>query len=165
MRLRSALSIVLCLGAACAGPSATGDQNAENPPASPKSGPNAAALHRALEWLKDHQDEDGRWDADGFMRHDTEGDPCNGPGSSVHAVGVTGLALLAESHISIHTWPENGYAAVDVFTCGDHTMPEKACEVLCEELAAGRHALRSFLRETPAALGTTERMPAIPIAA
>ena len=79
--------------------------------------------------------------------------------------GVTGLALLAESHISIHTWPENGYAAVDVFTCGDHTMPEKACEVLCEELAAGRHALRSFLRETPAALGTTERMPAIPIAA
>ena len=79
--------------------------------------------------------------------------------------GVTGLALLAESHISIHTWPENGYAAVDVFTCGNHTMPEKACEVLCEELAAGRHSLRSFLRETPAALGTTERMPAIPIAA
>ena len=79
--------------------------------------------------------------------------------------GVTGLALLAESHISIHTWPENGYAAVDVFTCGDHTMPEKACEVLCQELEAGRHALRSFLRETPAALGTTERMPAIPIAA
>ncbi len=79
--------------------------------------------------------------------------------------GVTGLALLAESHISIHTWPENGYAAVDVFTCGDHTMPEKACDVLCEELSAGRHALRSFLRETPAALGTTERMPAIPIAA
>ena len=39
--------------------------------------------------------------------------------------GVTGLALLAESHISIHTWPESGYAAVDVFTCGDHTMPER----------------------------------------
>ena len=32
--------------------------------------------------------------------------------------GVTGLALLAESHISIHTWPESGYAAIDVFTCG-----------------------------------------------
>ena len=79
--------------------------------------------------------------------------------------GVTGLALLAESHISIHTWPENGYAAVDVFTCGDHTMPEKACEVMCVELSAGRHALRSFLRETPAALGTTERLPALPIAA
>ncbi|NSX56189.1 adenosylmethionine decarboxylase [Parasulfitobacter algicola] len=33
--------------------------------------------------------------------------------------GVTGVALLAESHISIHTWPEHGYAAIDVFMCGD----------------------------------------------
>ena len=73
--------------------------------------------------------------------------------------GVTGLALLAESHISIHTWPENGYAAVDVFTCGDHTMPEQACDVLRQELKAGRHALKSFLRETPAALATTQRDP------
>ena len=73
--------------------------------------------------------------------------------------GVTGLALLAESHISIHTWPENGYAAVDVFTCGDHTMPEEACRVMSEELRAGRHALRSFLRETPAALATDIRTP------
>ena len=32
--------------------------------------------------------------------------------------GITGVALLAESHISIHTWPETGYAAVDIFTCG-----------------------------------------------
>jgi S-adenosylmethionine decarboxylase len=47
--------------------------------------------------------------------------------------GVTGLALLAESHISIHTWPESGYAAVDVFTCGDHTVPERACRVLAKE--------------------------------
>jgi S-adenosylmethionine decarboxylase len=35
-----------------------------------------------------------------------------------HPQGVTGVVLLAESHISIHTWPEKGYAAVDVFTCG-----------------------------------------------
>ena len=73
--------------------------------------------------------------------------------------GVTGLALLAESHISIHTWPETGYAAVDVFTCGDHTMPEQACAVLCREFRAGRHALRSFLRQTPAAVANTTREP------
>ena len=73
--------------------------------------------------------------------------------------GVTGLALLAESHISIHTWPENGYAAVDVFTCGDHTMPEEACRILGEELRASRHSLKSFLRETPAALVTEARSP------
>ena len=73
--------------------------------------------------------------------------------------GVTGLALLAESHISIHTWPESGYAAVDVFTCGDHTMPERACMVLSQELGAERHKLTSFRRETPEALATAERTP------
>lgn len=73
--------------------------------------------------------------------------------------GVTGLALLAESHISIHTWPESGYAAVDVFTCGDHTMPEKACQVLWEELGAGRHKLTSFRRETPTCIEGSEREP------
>ena len=73
--------------------------------------------------------------------------------------GVTGLALLAESHISIHTWPESGYAAVDVFTCGDHTMPEQACAVLSEALQSKRHALRSFLRETPAAVAMDQREP------
>ena len=73
--------------------------------------------------------------------------------------GVTGLALLAESHISIHTWPESGYAAVDVFTCGDHTMPERACQVLCEGLAAGSHKLTSFRRETPVNLEGSDREP------
>ena len=73
--------------------------------------------------------------------------------------GVTGLALLAESHISIHTWPENGYAAVDVFTCGDHTMPERACEILCKELVAKSFSLKSFQRETPEELTTTVRTP------
>ena len=75
--------------------------------------------------------------------------------------GVTGLALLAESHISIHTWPESGYAAVDVFTCGDHTMPERACQVLIEELQSGHHKLTSFRRETPSAITDSERVPAL----
>jgi len=45
-------------------------------------------------------------------------------------VGVTGVAILSESHLMIHTWPEHGYAAVDVFTCGQHTDPAKAVPVL-----------------------------------
>lgn len=44
--------------------------------------------------------------------------------------GLTALALLAESHMSIHTYPELGYAAVDVFTCGDHSRPDKAVAIL-----------------------------------
>ena len=50
--------------------------------------------------------------------------------------GVIGFVLLAESHISIHTWPELGYAAIDVYTCGDTTDPREACNYLRENLAA-----------------------------
>ena len=45
-------------------------------------------------------------------------------------IGVTGVAILSESHMMIHTWPEHGYAAVDVFTCGYHTDPAEAVPVL-----------------------------------
>ncbi|MBL8749431.1 MAG: hypothetical protein JNK78_09730 [Planctomycetes bacterium] len=55
----------------------------------------AEAIDAGLKWLKDHQDEDGKWDCDQFMKHDTEGEPCDGAGNAVHDVGVTGLALLA----------------------------------------------------------------------
>lgn len=49
--------------------------------------------------------------------------------------GVTGVVVVEESHLSIHTWPESGYAAVDFFTCGD-SMPERAHEVLSAGLRA-----------------------------
>lgn len=45
--------------------------------------------------------------------------------------GVSGVAVLAESHISVHTWPECDYAAFDIFMCGD-ARPERANAVLCE---------------------------------
>lgn len=48
--------------------------------------------------------------------------------------GLTGIAIIAESHISIHTWPELDYAAVDVFTCGDRVDPVRAVEPFLEWL-------------------------------
>ncbi len=51
--------------------------------------------------------------------------------------GVTVLALLAESHASVHTYPEIGSVFVDVFTCGDRADPERAVELLAKLLGAG----------------------------
>jgi S-adenosylmethionine decarboxylase len=51
--------------------------------------------------------------------------------------GVSGVAVLAESHISVHTWPEKGYAAFDVFMCGD-AEPKKALEVFKKAFNPGR---------------------------
>ena len=42
--------------------------------------------------------------------------------------GVTGVVSIAESHLAIHTWPEFGYAAVDIFTCGEGFRPREAAE-------------------------------------
>jgi S-adenosylmethionine decarboxylase len=50
--------------------------------------------------------------------------------------GVSGVVVLQESHISIHTWPETGYAAMDFYTCGDHTDPWAACEYAAKVLGA-----------------------------
>ena len=47
-------------------------------------------------------------------------------------IGVTGMAVVSESHINIHTWPEYGYAAVDIFTCGPRTNPSAAVPALRE---------------------------------
>src|ERR1700744_5890292 len=51
--------------------------------------------------------------------------------------GISGVAVLAESHISVHTWPEKGYAAFDVFMCGD-AQPRKALEVFKTAFKPGR---------------------------
>jgi S-adenosylmethionine decarboxylase len=60
--------------------------------------------------------------------------------------GVSGVVVIAESHLSIHTWPEYGYAAVDVFTCGTTVEPRKAAEVLIEGLGAKSHSLMEIQR-------------------
>jgi len=46
--------------------------------------------------------------------------------------GISGMVVIAESHLSIHTWPEYGYAAVDIFTCGDVIKPEVAAAYLID---------------------------------
>ena len=63
--------------------------------------------------------------------------------------GVTAIALLAESHISIHTWPESNYSAVDIFTCGQNMLPEIACRYLIETLMAEEYSLRVIERNPP----------------
>lgn len=50
--------------------------------------------------------------------------------------GVSGVILIAESHFTIHTWPEDGYAAVDFFSCGEKMVPEEAVRVFKEQFEA-----------------------------
>ena len=64
--------------------------------------------------------------------------------------GVTAIALLAESHISIHTWPEQSFAAIDCFSCGDHTNPEAACRSLKESLEGKSGAMQIVTRRNSA---------------
>lgn len=70
-----------------------------------------------------------------------------GPG-----MGVTGVALLAESHISIHTWPEHGIAAVDLFVCGREADAEAGLEVIRRRLQGRvrrKQAVRRLGLENP----------------
>lgn len=60
-------------------------------------------------------------------------------------LGVSGVAVLAESHISVHTWPETGFAAFDVFMCGD-TEPQKAVDVLKSAFRPSRVEVGEHLR-------------------
>jgi S-adenosylmethionine decarboxylase len=67
----------------------------------------------------------------------------------VHAFsphGVTGVVVIAESHFAIHTWPEHGFAAVDLFTCGDSVDPYKAFEHLRSALHAETHSVVEIRR-------------------
>lgn len=63
--------------------------------------------------------------------------------------GVTAIALLAESHISLHSYPEYGYAAVDSFTCGEHTNPESACRSLKDSFESKGGSMELLTRHNP----------------
>ena len=59
--------------------------------------------------------------------------------------GISGVAVLAESHISVHTWPERGFAAFDVFMCGD-SEPKKAVEIIKSVFSPEKYTVHEYLR-------------------
>jgi S-adenosylmethionine decarboxylase len=60
--------------------------------------------------------------------------------------GISGVVVIAESHLSIHTWPEYRYAAVDIFSCGDALKPEIAANYLVEQFGAERTSVVELQR-------------------
>lgn len=64
--------------------------------------------------------------------------------------GISGVVIIAESHLTIHTWPEHGYAAVDFFTCGAHTNPLLAHQLLTTSLRAKDSRYQILQRGIPA---------------
>lgn len=67
--------------------------------------------------------------------------------------GVSGAVIVAESHISIHTWPEEGYAAIDVYTCGK-SDPERAVDYILKEIGAKHAHVSEIRRGIPEEEGT-----------
>ncbi len=66
--------------------------------------------------------------------------------------GVTGIIAISESHLCIHTWPEHGYAAVDIFTCGLGFKPNRAAQLIVERLRCAEPSITEVKR----GLSTTE---------
>ena len=62
--------------------------------------------------------------------------------------GVSGVVVIAESHLTIHTWPEYCYAAVDIFTCGDILKPEVAVDYLVKKLESKNPSVIEMKRGT-----------------
>ncbi len=76
--------------------------------------------------------------------------------------GISGVIVIAESHLAIHTWPEHGYAAVDIFTCGETLSPEIAAQYLVEKFQARHPSLVELRRGVlpnpkPAKVGKVEK--------
>jgi S-adenosylmethionine decarboxylase len=60
--------------------------------------------------------------------------------------GVSGVVVISESHISTHTWPENGYVALDIYTCGKHVDPEKAVVFAVEAFGSSTSHITEITR-------------------
>lgn len=91
------------------------------------------------------------WDCDRNMLNDIEiikktlVDAALAAGAEVREVtfhqfapqGVSGVVIISESHLTIHTFPEHGYASIDVYTCGEHVSPHIAVDDISRNLHAG----------------------------
>lgn len=60
--------------------------------------------------------------------------------------GVTGVVAIAESHLCIHTWPEYGYAAADIFTCGEGFSPHEAAAIIAEKFECQSSSIQQIAR-------------------
>ena len=60
--------------------------------------------------------------------------------------GISGMVVIAESHLSIHTWPEYHYAAVDIFTCGELIDPQVAANYLVKKFKSKDHSFKEIKR-------------------
>jgi S-adenosylmethionine decarboxylase len=60
--------------------------------------------------------------------------------------GVSGVVVISESHISTHTWPEDGYVALDIYTCGKHVDPEKAVVFAVEAFGSSTSHITEITR-------------------
>lgn len=77
-------------------------------------------------------------------------------------IGVSGVVVIQESHLAIHTWPEYGFAAIDLFTCGDTVNPWKAFEALKAAYQAKEGTTREVSRGGPATLLAYQEVAAQP---
>jgi S-adenosylmethionine decarboxylase len=73
--------------------------------------------------------------------------------------GISGVVVIAESHLSVHTWPEHRYAAVDIFSCGETLKPAEAANYLVEQLGASRASCVEVKRGVfPGTAGLTNKV-------
>ncbi len=69
--------------------------------------------------------------------------------------GITGVLAIAESHLSIHTWPELGYAAADIFTCGSSFQPQAAARLIIERMESKDPSIQIIKRGVKTPVGVT----------
>ncbi len=88
---------------------------APTPPGKYASASSRHAVRLALRWLARHQDEEGRWDSDGFMKHDPDDDKCDGRGGARYDIGVSGLAMLAFLEAGYSDRGDGAYYAINLY--------------------------------------------------